>query len=270
MPNLIQFLVRNRLVLLFVLFESIALLRILRTHSFHYSKYLYGVNILTGQIQSHTQNAYNYLSLREQNEDLMRENEDLKNRLQYLSERKSYEQIYDSTTSKYRFITAEIVHNSYRKQQNILTLNKGSKQGLKPDMGVVLPNGVVGIILQTSPHFSTVLSILNRQTGVNVKIKHTHYTGSLTWDAGDYRYVYIEDLPIQSNIQSGDTIVTGGKSLIFPEGIPVGIIESFNKKNKEYNQVRVRLLADFSSLYRVYVVKNLLSEEQRELESRNE
>ena len=162
------------------------------------------------------------------------------------------------------------MHNSYRHERNLLTLDKGEKDGVEVDMGVVLPNGVVGIVLQTSPHFSTVLSLLNPQTGINVKLKNSNYYGIVTWKTGDYRYVNVEDLPVQSGIHKGDTLVTGAYSRVFPENIPVGIVSEYVKKNKEYEYVKVKLFADFSALHRVYIVENKMAEEQKKLEEDNE
>ncbi len=269
MWNLLHFLSKYRLLLLFVLYESIALTGIIGSRTYHYSKFFYRVDTVSGHIRQNIQSLYDYLSLRKHNEELIKENTGLKNRLQR-QKNQSTDEYGTSLTGKYRYIPAHVIHNSYTKSQNFLTIDKGQTDGIKPDMGVVLPDGVAGIILHTSAHFSTVLSILNRQTGINVMLKKSHHTGSLTWDSGDYRYMNVEDLPIQAAIEKGDTLVTGGKSLVFPEGIPVGVIESFEVSNKQYTNVKMRLLADMSALFRVYVVENPLAGEQRELEKKYE
>jgi rod shape-determining protein MreC len=264
MLQLIKFFTRNRIGLLFLFLELVAFVFIIKSHSYHHSKYLNSANAITGSILKKTNSIGEYFKLSKHNKLLVKENELLKNQIEkngFIQENKEI-----SKPPKYQYISAKVVNNPYSKRNNILTIDKGLKDSIKPNMGVVLSNGIVGITLNTSNNFSTILSLLNSQTKINAKMKKSHHYGSIEWNGDDFAYVQLLDLPIQANIQKGDTIVSGGKSIIFPEGIPIGSIESFEIKDKAYQKISIKLFADFSSLNIVYVVKNKLKDEQLQLE----
>ena len=268
MLQLINFFRRNRVVLLFLFLELIALGFIINSHSFHNSKYLNSANYISGSLLKKSNTVRDYFKLKGQNKTLVTENELLKNTIEVLNEsvdNKEYSN--NGVSSKYQYISASVISNPYTKRNNILTLNKGKADSIQPNMGVVLSNGVVGITLKVSNHFTTVLSLLNSQSKINAKMKKSHHYGSLHWKGKDFMTVNLDDLPIQANIQKGDTIISGGKSIFFPEGIPIGIISDFSVANKSYNDIRVSLFTDFSALHSVYVVKNKLSTEQLKLET---
>jgi len=266
MFQLLQFFSRNKTVLLFLFLELLAFVFIINTHSYQHSKYINSANAISGSILKKTNSISNYFSLDKQNKQLIKENELLKNQLS-LKEHQSEETVNDSLF-KYRYITAKVVSNPYRKRNNFLTIDKGSDEGVKPDMGVVLSDGIVGIVLNVSKHYATVLSILNAQSKINVKMKNSHHYGSLHWKGNDYTQLNLEDLPIQAHIKKGDTIISGGKSVVFPEGIPIGVVADFSIQNKSYENINVQLFADMSSLYNVYVITNKDREEQVQLEFR--
>ncbi len=257
----------NKTGLLFLFLQLIAFTFIINSHSFHHSKFLNSTNRISGAILEKTNAIQNYFSLKKQNAALVIENEHLLNQLQVFDEKESNLSLvgYDSIL-KYRFVQAKVISNPYTKRNNILTLNKGKAHGIEPDMGVVLPNGVVGITLNVSQNYTTVLSVLNSQSKVNAKLKKSHHYGSLYWDGKDFDKVFLEDIPIQAPIQKGDTIVSGGKSVFFPEGIPIGIISEIEIDSKAYTAIAVDLFIDMSSLYNVYVIKNSRKEEQLKLE----
>ncbi len=271
MWKIYKFFSNNKKGLLFILLESIALVFIIQTHNFHQGSFINSANAISGSILKKTHNLSSYLSLEKQNKDLVKENESLKN----LLSAQTYKPITASPIDslfKYEYIAAQVISNPYTGLNNILTLDKGKNNGIKTDMGVVLPNGIVGITLNVSENFSTVLSILNVQSKINAKVKKSHHYGSLHWDGGHYQQAVLEDLPIQAAIQVGDTIVSGGKSIIFPEGIPIGYISDFKLGKKSYEKIDITFFADFSALHHVYVVKNYLKDEQQSLEnlSKNE
>jgi rod shape-determining protein MreC len=110
---------------------------------------------------------------------------------------------------------------------------------------------------------------LHSQTKINAKIKKSHHYGSLSWNGKNFTKVLLEDLPIQANIKKGDTIISGGKSIFFPEGIPIGTISDFKIDNKAYNSITINLFTDMSALYNVYIVKNNQKEELIELEKQS-
>ncbi len=267
MLQLITFFKKNRIFILFLFLEFIAFIFIVNSHSYHSSKYLNSANHISGSILKKTNAIHNYFRLKEQNKTLAKENELLKNSIETFDDIKlSQDTTYRKALSKYEYINVRVISNPYTKRNNILTIDKGTIDSIQPNMGVVLSNGVVGITLKVSKHFTTVLSLLNSQSKINAKMKKSHHYGSLHWKGNDFTKVSLDDLPIQANIQQGDTIISGGKSVFFPEGIPIGVVSDFIIEDKSYSNINIDLFADFSKLHVVYVVKNKLSKEQLELE----
>ena len=167
----------------------------------------------------------------------------------------------------YRFNHARVVSKQVTNTNNFILLNKGSNDGFAEDMAVISVKGIVGAVVNVTPHFSRVISVLNSEYHPSCIIKNTRFAGSLFWDGKDPRYVYLRGLPSHYFFTVGDTIVTSGYSAIFPEGVLVGVAESaFKQKNEEYNSLKVRLFTDFSTLDEAFVVRNTLAEEQTEIE----
>jgi rod shape-determining protein MreC len=268
MLQLIKFFTNNRVGLLFVLLEFIAFVFIIKNHSFHHSKYLNSANTLSGSIHKKSTSIKDYFGLKSQNDILTKENEYLKNKLErYSSSNTTQQHLEEPDTSiKYKYISSKVVYNSYLKRNNILTIDKGSNDSIQPNMGVILSNGIVGITLKVSKNFTTILALLNSQTKINAKMKNSHHYGSLEWNGEHFTHVQLTDLPIQANIKIGDTIISGGRSVVFPEKTPIGTITDFTIDNKSYTNIDIKLFADFSSLNTVYVVKNRFSNEQLQLE----
>ncbi len=151
-----------------------------------------------------------------------------------------------------------------------MTLNKGSADGVKPNMGVVLSDGIIGITLEVSKHYTTVLSVLNNQAKFNVKLKKSHHYGSLEWNGNHFDKLSMVDFPIQANVKVGDSVISGGKSVLFPEGIPIGIVTDLLVENNSYQYIKLEPFIDFSALYEVYIIKNSLAKERTLLENKHE
>jgi len=168
----------------------------------------------------------------------------------------------------YSFIPAQVVNNQVAMMDNnYITLNRGSLSGIKKDMGVLSPNGIVGVVISVSPHFSRVIPILNPKYQPSCKIKETNFFGTLSWDGKDPQYSSLKELPQHAEFNIGDTIVTSGFSAVFPEGVPVGTIENtFKSKGENYNSVRVKLFTNFSALSEVLIAVNALKDEQLNIE----
>jgi rod shape-determining protein MreC len=169
---------------------------------------------------------------------------------------------------KYEYIVAKIIKNDFTNRNNTLTLNKGSGSGLATDLGVINSKGIIGVIKNVSSNYATVLSILNSNSKINIRLKNDNHFGTLIWNGKDYNILQITDIPRQTVIKVGDTIITGGKSAIFPEGIHVGVVKDFRFENNQYLEINVSLFNDMSSLGYVQVVKNLQKEEQFNIEQR--
>jgi rod shape-determining protein MreC len=158
---------------------------------------------------------------------------------------------------KYAYISARIISNSVNQQQNYLTLDKGSEDGIRPDMGIISAGGVAGIITNVSPSYSTGLSLLNTRWNVSAKLSKNNYFGSLVWDGKNYREALLNEIPFHVDVAVGDTIVTSGFSSFFPEGITLGTVESFAKPGGDsFYTIRVKLSVDFKSLSYVEVIEN--------------
>jgi rod shape-determining protein MreC len=164
-----------------------------------------------------------------------------------------------------------VVKNSYRLNRNYLTIAAGTKDGVTQDMGVINPLGIVGIVEKSATYYSTVQSVLNIRSRINAKIETTEYFGSLIWDGNDPTLVQLIDIPNVAQISVGDRIVTGGMSSIFPEGIPIGQVQSFelNKAQSDYI-INVHLFNDLRALNTAYVIVNKDQKEVQQLDSISE
>ncbi len=171
----------------------------------------------------------------------------------------------------YTFTPAEIINNNISGKNNMITINRGTKHGVKPPMGVISENGLIGIVRHSTPHFSSVMSVLNSNSRLSASVKGKGYFGSLIWKGRDPRYLYLIDVPKHDIVHIGDTIETSGFSRIFPRGIPIGTIVKFWTEPGESNQqIKIRLMTDFSTVRQVYVVKNLFEEELEALQQQAE
>lgn len=269
MQQLISFLFKNKYFLIFLLLELLAFFFTVQSHSYHRTKFVNSANFITGGVYNKVNNFKEYLFLKEENTRLAEENVRLKNMLGLKNDSLlSGSTILNDTTftkRKFNYISAKIINNEYNKSNNYLTLNKGSKAGLTPDLGVINSKGVIGITKSVSGNYATVMSILNLNSKINVKILHKDYFGSLSWNAKDYNTVQLLDLEVQASIIIGDTIITGGMSTIFPEGIPVGIVKDFSIKNNRYEHINISLFNDMSALGFVEVIENFDSKELKDL-----
>jgi rod shape-determining protein MreC len=148
-----------------------------------------------------------------------------------------------------------------------MTLDRGKKDGVFKDMGVISDMGLVGIVYESSNNFSTVIPVINRNFRQSVKIKSNNYAGILQWEGSSPLYAMLTEIPFHVDIRERDTIVTSGFSSIFPEGILVGEIESFSLEQGNFYDIRIRLSTDFQSLFHVNVIRNYRQEEQLNLEN---
>jgi rod shape-determining protein MreC len=168
-------------------------------------------------------------------------------------------------------IVSKVIHNSFNAHENYLTLNSGSLHGVKSDMGVINSLGIVGIIDNTSANYSTVVSILNIKSQINAKLKKSNHFGSLGWNGKSTGFVQLTDIPRLAAIRKGDTIVTGGQSVIFPENINIGTVDRIYIDNQtNYYTLDVKLFNDMTNLGHVYIIKSKNREEIINLEKREE
>lgn len=274
MRNLIRFIDTYSFFFLFLIFEVFAFYLLFRNNNYQKTSFLNSTNQVVGEVYSRYSNLTDYLNLAEVNQKLSKENARLRenqiNSFYRLFGENIY--IYDTLYKRqYHYAKAKVINNSINKQNNYLTLSIGAKNGIKSGMGVLGPNGVIGVVKNVSEHYSSVLSVLHSRAKISCKLKKTNYFGSLQWDGKDYREGLLLDIPNHVDVQPGDTIVTSGFSSTFPENIQVGTISEINKPEGEnFYEIRVLLSVDFKNIRYVYLVKNKLQEEQEALEKETE
>jgi rod shape-determining protein MreC len=212
-----------------------------------------------------------YFKLKETNKDLIRENTRLRSALQCEIQYKLENDLLERDTvfeAEYYFTSARVINNSVNRRYNYITLNKGARHGVVPDMGVVADNCVVGIVLNVSERYCTVISILNERSIINAKIKQNDYFGPLSWGGKDYRKVSLDEIPFHVHLGEGDTIVTSGYSSIFPEGLLLGTISDFRHEGGDnFYKISVQLMTDFRNLVNVDIIRKRDTEEILDLES---
>jgi rod shape-determining protein MreC len=247
---------------------------IYRNNTFHEASFVNSSNKLVGTVFRWKSNVSQYIELQRVNDELSAENERLRNKLRgsFVNVNDHFVMINDTLRErKYRQKSAEVVNNTINKQLNFITINKGSGEGLRPEMGVINTKGLVGIVKNVSEHYSTVIPIINLQYTASAEIKRTGNFGLLKWDGKDAQYSNLNDIPQYVNVQIGDTIVTKGSSSIYPNGVLIGTVAKVEEiEGSNFLMIRVALSNDFSKLRYVYVVENLLRDEQLELEAKTE
>ena len=269
MQQIINFIFKNSTRLLFLLLLAISLTLVIKSHSYHRSQFVNSANFVSGTVYEKTAEVKSYFNLRGQNEKLAQENAYLK-KLLYNKKDSTSILPKDSTKGydKIDVIQAKIINNCYNTPENYITIRGGSLQGIEPDMGVVSNLGIVGIIEKVSPRYATIQSVLNIKSKINAKVKRTNHFGSLIWKAKNAGYAQLIEIPRLASVKRGDTIVTGGISKIFPENIPVGIIDKvYIDTETNYYTLDVRLFNDMTNLNHVYIIKNKEIKEINKLEA---
>lgn len=270
MQQIFNFIFKNSNRILFLLLLGISLSLTIQSHSFHRSKIISSANFLSGGVYEKVNNLNEYLNLKTQNDALALENAKLKSLL-FNSEDTTAVRKLDSLkgVKLEDIIVSKVIHNSYNVHENYLTLNSGELQGVKTDMGVVNSLGIIGIIENTSPKYATVISILNKRTQINAKIKKSNHFGSLNWNGKSTGFVQLTDLPRLALIKIGDTIVTGGQSVIFPENINIGTIAKIYRDTQtNFYTLDIKLFNDMTNLGHVYIIKSKDRDEITNLEKR--
>ena len=277
MRELFDFFIRNSKWFVFAFFAVISLMLLFQGNPYQHYVWLTSANSVSSSVYRVGNNVTSYFNLRETNEDLNRRNAVLEKEVINLREQiQRYEElgytdtlVVDSGVPHFDFIVARVINNSISRPYNYITLDKGSADGVRPELGVIDQNGVVGIVSVTGPHSSRVISLLNPILPLSCKIKGSEHFGSLVWDGNDPTVAVIQDLPRQTVYQPGDSIVTSGHSAIFPAGLPVGIIlDDVRDHNENFFSLKVRLLADFTALSNVQIVMNNYADEIAQVEGR--
>ena len=268
MQQIIFFLIRNKNFLLFIVLFSISIFLTIQTHSYHKNNFVNSSNNITGGIYTIKSSITNYFNLREENEILIDENTRIRIQLESYKSKVVNQNIdTNSILSKYYFVSAKVINNSFSKTKNKLTIDKGERDSIQLDLGVITSKGIVGIIDNVSNKYATIQSILNTNSQINAKLKNAKHFGSLVWNTEDPNIIQLIDIPRLASVKIGDTIVTGGKSTIFPEGILIGAVIDFELTEDENSQnLNIQLFNDMTNLQHVYIIDNLDSQEIINLE----
>jgi rod shape-determining protein MreC len=271
MRNLIFFIYKYYVFFLFFVLEVAAFVIIYRFNNYQKASF---VNYTTGVTSSYytaVSNTTEYFNLRKVNDSLQVENARLHSQLITSYYKNSFNATLVNDTvykQQYEYIPAQVVSNSVTKRNNYITLNRGRLHGIAPEMGVISDNGIVGIVMNVSDHYCTVLSLLNNNCKISAKIEKNGAFGSLVWEGDDPRYAALRDVNKHVPLTTNDKIITSNFSTIFPEGIAIGRIYAHSlDAGDNFHTIKVELNTDFSTVSTVYVIRNLLKQEQQDLEA---
>ncbi len=273
MQQIINFFIRNKNFILFLLLFVVSLGLTIQSHSYHKSKFINSANWLTGGVYESISGVNDYFSLKERNQRLIDENLRLRKVLFNNVDSTAITSFIDSTSfeEQYIFRASKVIKNSFNKPNNTLTINSGASDSIKQDMGVITSEGIVGIIDQTSSGYATVISVLHENSSINAKLKNSNQFGTLGWNGEQTNIVQLTDIPRLASVAVGDTVITGGMSTIFPKGVPVGTIVKYALDQSEnYYLIDVQLFADMTNLGHVYVIENKDAQEILSLQEATE
>lgn len=272
MQSLILFLWRNISIIIYLIVMSFSIWLIAKNDSYQSAAIINASNDIAGNFYKKQYEYFEYLKLKQINDQLRNENELLLKKLpQYrflINNAALMKSSNDSISiEEYNFFSAKVINNSVSSRVNYLTLDKGKINGVKKDMGVFSNNHAIGVIKNVSEHFCTVLPLLNIDSRTSAKIKRNSAFGSLGWDGVNQKYVYLKDIATHIDVKKGDTVVTTGFSPSYPEGLLIGIVESFeNEKSGNFINAKVKLSFDMTKLNYVFIVDNILRREREMLQ----
>ena len=259
---------------MFVALEVLSMVLLFRFNDYQGSVWFTSANYVTGVAYEATSKVTSYLSMGALNEKLTKRNVELEQQVRELSS-KLYDKTKDSIylqkgqyhfLSKFRLIQAKVVSNSLDRPDNFITINKGTWDGVRKDMGVACGNGVVGIVYMAGIHYAVVIPVLNSKSNISCSIQGRNYFGYLHWNGGASNMAYLDDVPRHAKFKLGDRIVTSGYSSVFPAGVLVGKIKHvYNSEDGLSYRLAVQLSTDFGNLRDVCVIDDASIREQRQV-----
>ena len=274
MHNLVEFLAKYNHWFLFILLEVISMVLLFQFNNYQGSVWFTSANAVVGKVYEADAQVKSYFGLSALNADLTQRNLKLEQQVRYLQEA-LLDKNTDSLTmangqmrylSQFGLIPAKVISSSVDRLDNLITIDKGSDDGVQKDMGVACGNGVVGVVYLVSAHYSIVIPVLNSQSNISCTIQRRGYFGYLRWKGGASDVAYVEDVPRHAHFRKHDKIVTSGYSSIFPPGVMVGEIQQvYNSKDGLSYRLKVKLSVDFGNLRDVCVINDKAMEERIEL-----
>jgi rod shape-determining protein MreC len=274
--NIFLFIRRYFNFLFFLVLQIIALSFLFRYNKFHEAAFMGIANELTGRVSSRYSNVQYYFHLKKTNEALSAQNEQLLNQMKSnFQPADTVVQVVVDTTNldtsgierRYLWRAARVVNNSVSLQNNYITIHRGEDQGVRKDMGVISPEGIVGMVVNTSENYAVVMTMLNRQSSVSAKLKKGGEIGKVQWDGRSPENVTMMNIPKSAQVAKGDSVVTSGYSLSFPPGILIGTVtDVVEDKTSNFVTLQIKPSTNFYNVEYVMVVDNLQKEEQKKLE----
>lgn len=260
----------------FLVMQITALYMLFHYNQFHEAAFMGVANDITGKVSKRYNNIEYYFHLKKTNESLARENERLMNLLKQDFEVADTNAVvkldsvpYDTsgTRRKYLYRDAKVVNRFLQLQNNYFTIHRGAKQGVRKDMGVISPDGVMGVVVNTGDNYSVVMSLLHLSSSVSGRVKKSGETGQVKWDGKSSNVLVMETLPKSVPIAKGDSIVTSQYGTFFPQGILIGTVtEIVDDKSSNFYTLKLKPATNFSSVEHAMVVENLQADEQKKLE----
>ena len=276
MNNIISFFLRHSSWIVFAALVTLSCSMLFNNNPYQQHVFLTSANEASSVVYKGAGEVTSYFNLKSINADLQERNATLEmeiiNLKRQINDYKTLLQptgisLPDSVAQNYEYHFANVINNSVTHPKNFITIDKGSADGIAPEMGIIDQNGVVGIVANVSNHAARVLSLLNSDMHLSCKVKNTDYFGSLVWHGGDPYHATLEEMPKHVKFHRGDTIVTSGYSTVFPPGLIVGVIESKQKAtDNNFFSLKIKLSTDFTRLSAVRAVKSKLSAELKQLE----
>lgn len=276
MRALIDFIINSKHMLVFLLLEAVSLVLLFSYNGYPKSVYFTTANDVVGSTYNVISSVTSYLNLQEENRQLEATNEQLRQQVYELQQQ--LEEVRQDSTKQinflpdqYEIVNAQVVNMTLHKANNMITINRGEADGIRPEMGVVCSQGVVGIVYMTSQHYSLVMPLLNTNSKISCRLKNAEYFGSLIWKRGYANIAYVTNIPRHAKVQPNDVVETNGFSDIFPPGLPIGVVQRVGDSTDGISyMLRVKLFANFPTLRNVSVITNYTSPERHLLEEKQD
>lgn len=272
MRALIDLIIKNKHWFVFIGLEVLSLAFLFSYNGYQKSVYFTTANDVVGSTYNVISGITSYLHLQEENQALEQTNEELRRQIIEI-QRQIDEHHLDSIlrmpslSKKYDLVHAQVINGTLHKSNNLLTINKGEADSIRPEMGVVCSQGVVGIVYMTSEHYSIVMPILHVNSKISCRLRNSEYFGSLIWQRGYADIAYVTSIPRHAEVAPKDIVETNGFSDIFPPGLPIGMVHRINDSTDGISyMLRVKLFTNFTTLRNVSVITNYQSAERRQLE----
>lgn len=274
MRNLLEFLAKYNHWFVFLILEVVSMVLLFQYNSYQGSAWFSSANAVTGKLYEWDANVETFFSLTKVNQELTQRNAYLEQEVQKLSDSlvsvtkdsSIYHRDQFALLRNYRLIPAKVVANSVDKPGNLMTIDKGSADGIHKDMGVISGTGVVGIVYLVAEHYAIVIPVLNTKSNISCMIQNRGYFGYLRWKGGVSDLAYLEEVPRHAHFKLGDYVVTSGYTAVFPPGVRVGrILHVFNSADGLSYRVQLRLSTDFARLRDVCVIDDTAMKERLEI-----